>query len=120
MTKLILDSIANTDMREITSELGEWVYYYKANKTLSNIEGDESIAYNTGERLQVRFQVNDRKFLYDREGILEQGDATMFSSRKDAVEKDSKIVRANGEKFIIRNVITRNGMNMSTLYRLGA
>ena len=116
MPRLNLDSLERDDFKKILSDIGEWVIYYAPNKTLSNIEGDEIIAEDTGKRVFVNFQINDRNFFYDREGIIENGDATVHSKASDNLIKDGKIKR-NGERFEIRSVITRHNVDICSLFR---
>lgn len=91
--QLNLDQVVFDDFENIIADLGVPVTINRYTKTLSNIMGDEDVStgYGSNQTITVAFQLEERKYEFAKEGIVEKGDVTMFSRSADNVNKDDKI-----------------------------
>ena len=113
---LNISSEVLSDFNEILEDIGEDVIVYRPTKTLSNVGLDEEVAYGSAINMRVVFQLTDVKYIYDREGIIEMGDATVYSLTTNSLENDTKVVR-NNSTYKIGRVVPREGLDMCVLYR---
>ena len=111
-----LSSEVISDFKEILVDIGENVTIYRPTKTLSNVGLDAEITYGSAETIKVVFQLTDAKYIYGKEGIVETGDASVYSLTTDALTKDTKAVR-NNATYKIGSIIPREGLDMCVLYK---
>ena len=107
--------VAN-DFSEILEDIGEPVILHRPTKTVSNVELDESITYAAGVTVVGVFQHTETVYLYEKEGIMEMGDATFTTWSNNSVAKDALIVR-NNATYKTEKVIPRYGVDKCTLYK---
>lgn len=103
------------DFNEILEDIGESVTVERPTKTLSNVGLDESLSYATGVQVKGVFQFTDKRYLYDKEGIVELGDAVFYTFSNNSVAMDARVTR-NNATYKVEKAIPRYGVDMCVLY----
>lgn len=109
------NAMIKTDFERIISDIGVTVSLYRFTQNQSNITGDENIDnYSSAVSIKGVFELNQRDFKLDREGIMEQGDASFYSRASDNVLKDDKI-SFEGKTYLVEDKTRRNNVDFCRL-----
>ena len=110
MTFTVPPAVSTTHFDLVLSHWGQSLTLYRYTGYTSNISGDLSNTYDSGESVTGVFLKRKQVINYEKEGFVEVSDGYVmfkysdFSS--DPPEKHDKI-EFNGETFEIENVINR-------------
>ena len=108
------DSIVNRLSRSVTVKT--------VTKTTHPISGEETLTEATGTALSMVFYKTDQKWMFDKEGLVEGGDAFGVTSSPDSLSKNDKI-EVNSEVFRVHDKIdyysdNSNSIKLYTYYNL--
>ena len=98
--------ITTNDFSQIISDMGVTVSYSVVTITRHPVTGDETTTFATASDQTVIFFLEQNRYIWDKEGLLEVGDAyiiaplTLGIKRYDQFTYDSR-------KYYIQNVINR-------------
>jgi hypothetical protein len=104
--------VSANDFLEIHSDFKRTISYEAVTKTIDPITGDEVLVYATAEDKEVIFFLEDKRFQFDKEGLVELGDAyimtpvTFEPSRMDKFSIDNR-------KYLIKQVLKRYVMDVA-------
>jgi len=112
-----LDAMTQRDLRHMINDVGEHVWFYSANRTESNIEGDSSRdTYDSKRKERVIIQFNDEGFTIEKEGLVRQPAISMFSKKAlNPVRNDVVVPTRNNRSYKIKKTTIRNSIAMSEL-----
>jgi len=87
------------DFNAVVNDLARTITYKTATKRTSNITGTEEKTYTDSSITAVVFKERQR-FVFDPEGIMENGDAYIMVSTSQALNKGDRVV-FDGETYEI-------------------
>ena len=101
------------DFTQILNNLKRTVSYSVMSKTIDPMTGDELLTYAAGVDRQVVFFIEENRYLFDKEGLLEVGDAYIQTPPSMGIKRYDKFT-IGGQEYIIRNTTERyvNGVYM--------
>lgn len=104
----MVSGIAQTDFGSIPiSDVGRSVDVYPVTRDHDHYSGDEELTWSgTATAITAYFVRKFENWTFDKEGLVEGGDAYMGVQYGDTVSKDDKVV-INSETFIVKNIIPR-------------
>jgi len=114
--KLDLSNTIKKDFAGIIDEIGESITLNRATKTTSNLTGDRTVSFGSDVIINAAFQINSKQYVYGKEGLLEIGDASLYSRTTDSVSRNDKIVY-NSIDYIVKTVLSRFGVDQCVLFR---
>jgi len=76
-------------------------------KITDPITGDETLSDGSTEDIYVIFLKRKTKWMFDKEGLIEGGDAYVMTLPNQTINKDDKIT-INSETYRVQDVIVRN------------
>lgn len=83
--------ITSLDFTEIWNDLKRSVTYRTMSKATSNITGTEEFTYSDSTE-SIVFLKRNQRFIFDREGIVELGDAYIMAPNTLAIQKGDRVV----------------------------
>lgn len=75
-------------------------------KTLDPISGDETLSDGTPANIDVIFLRRSQKWMFDKEGLIEGGDAYILAKSTTSLNKEDKITY-NGDTYRVQDLIIR-------------
>ena len=93
------------DWTQILNDLGRSITYYSVTKTVNNL-GEETTTMASPTTITAVFLLHNNKFNFDKFGVVEVGDAYMFSPLATNVKRYDKIT-IDGESYYIDNITRR-------------
>lgn len=111
-----LEAITLADLTSILTDIGVDVTLNRATKVVGAISGSEDLTFGGNVTITVVFQQNDDRFLSDKEGLLEMGDAIAFALPSDSVDINDKITY-NSIVYKVKHIIERYNVDKIVLYR---
>lgn len=111
-----------TDFVAIQNDLKRTVSYEVVTKTIDPMSGTETSSYATATNKTMIFFLNDNKWLFDKDGLIETGDAYVMAETSVGIKKFDRIT-VDGETYIIKNTTTRvfmgvTGFEYGILYKV--
>ena len=106
----------------IIERLQRTVSYSVNTKTIHPISGEETLTAGTASSLSMVFYKTDQKWFFDKEGMVEGGDAFGVTSSTTTLSRDDKIT-TNSETFRVHDKISyysdeANNTKLFTYYNL--
>jgi len=106
----------------IINRLKRSVSYSTNTRTIHPISGEETLTAATAADLSMVFYKTDQKWFFDKEGIVEGGDAFGVTSSTTTLTRDDKIT-TNSETFRVHDSISyysdnNNSIKIYTYYNL--
>jgi len=108
----MVEGVSSQDFSQIFSDLKRTVTYKTAAKTTSNITGTEKLTY-TDSTKNIVFLKRSQRFIFDREGIVELGDAYLMAPTTETIAKGDRVV-VDGETYEI------TPMDLSVIRKFGS
>jgi hypothetical protein len=119
---LNLGSIAADDFLVILSDLKRPVSLAVVTQANSNISGDESLTYATAVYVDMVFLKKSKKYILDKEGLLDDGDCYVMAPPSVGIKRYDKVsvVGDKGltETYMLDQVIRRQ-IGTSNVYDYG-
>ena len=94
------------DFTAILADLQRSVMYEVLTKTVDSFTGDETTTYAAPAARNVVFFNQTKKWLFDKEGLIEGGDAYIMDVPANGIKRYDKF-SIGGDTYLIRNVIVR-------------
>ena len=106
----------------IINRLQKDVSYSTTTRTIHPISGEETLTDATATTIQMVFYKTDQKWFFDKEGMVEGGDAFGVTSSTTTLSRDDKIT-TNSETFRVHDSISyysdnNNSIKIYTYYNL--
>lgn len=100
----------------LITQYGSSVTVTPVTKTISNIEGDETLTEGTTYSETVYLSRKSTDWSFDEAGLVKGGDAVMIITPSSSIKKDD-LVKHNDTTYRVQNIIKRTqagGTNMFT------
>jgi hypothetical protein len=99
--------VTSGDFDQIHSDFARTVSYQVVTKTINPTTGDETSSYSTSSNVDAIFFLQDKKYIFDKEGLLEVGDAYLIAKTSVGIKRYDKFT-IDTQTYIIENVIRRH------------
>jgi hypothetical protein len=85
---------------------------------IDNITGDETLTSSTTATISAVFLRKEQRWNFDKEGLLQEGDAYIMTLPSQTLNKDD-VITANNANYRVQDIITRyNGLpNNEVLFK---
>ena len=100
----------------VINKYGDAVIRTPVTKTISNIEGDETLTDGTPETITVYIVRKATKWTFDTIGQIEGGDAQMLTKSTQTINKNDKITW-NGNTYRVQDVLNRDNPGGNVCYK---
>ena len=99
------------DFDQILADMKRTVSYYVLSKTIDPVIGDEIITYATAVDKSVIFFLEENRYLFDKEGLVEVGDAYIMTDTDFEPKRMDKF-SIDGFTYLVKNVTKRYVTNV--------
>ena len=100
------DGVSNSDFTEILSDMGTTLSYKICTRTQDAMTGEETTTFATASNVTAIFFLNDTRYVWDKEGLLEVGDAYIIAPTSTGIKRYDQFT-VGGDTFYIENVTRR-------------
>lgn len=97
--------VSTNDFAQIAADFNRTLSYQVVTKTTDNA-GVETSTYATASNVSAVFFLNDQKYLFDKDGLVEVGDAYIMAPTTTGIKRYDKF-SVDGETFIIETIVRR-------------
>jgi len=94
------------DFVQILADFTRTVSYQVVTKTTDSLTGDETSAFGVASPQGVVFLMEENRYLFDKEGLLEVGDAYIMAPLSLGIKRYDQF-SVDGRSFYVKNVIPR-------------
>ena len=98
------------DFNQIASDFNRVVSYKVVTKTTDPMTGSEITSYATAVDKSVIFFLEENRFLFDKEGLVEVGDAYILASITTGIKRYDQFT-IDGQTYYVNNVVRRTVLN---------
>lgn len=109
--------VSTADFTAIHADLKRTVTYQVVTKTLTSFNADEKTAYAAGVSKDVIFFNQDKRYIFDKEGLIELGDAYIMAPTSEGIKRFDQF-SIGGEKYYVKSVIRRTILQV-TMFDIG-
>jgi len=102
------------DFAQIMNDMQRTVSYKVVTKTTDPITGDETSTFGSAANQSVVFFKEDIRYLFDKEGLLQVGDAYILAPTTLGIKRYDQFT-IEGETYYIEKVINRYVLQTFTL-----
>jgi hypothetical protein len=81
------DGVSTNDFAQILSDFGRTLSYKVVTKTTDGMTGDETSTYASASNITAVFFKNDTRYLFDKEGLLQVGDAYIIAATTSGIKR---------------------------------
>lgn len=99
--------VATDDFSQIYSDFKRTVSYKIVTKTTDPMTGSETSSFGSANNVDVIFFLNENRWMFDKEGLLEMGDAYIMAPTSTGIARYDQFT-VDGNTFYIENVIRRH------------
>lgn len=100
-----MTGVSTNDFTQIMSDFARTVSYEVVTKT-TDFSGSETTSFATAANQSLIFFLQDNRFVFDKEGLLEVGDAYIIAPIALGIKRYDRIT-VDGDKYFIENVTRR-------------
>lgn len=97
--------ISTDDFTQIFNDFKRTLSYLVVTKATDGM-GTENSAYATAKDVDAIFFVEENRWAFDKEGLVEKGDAYILAPTTTGIKRYDKFT-IGGETFMIQNIIRR-------------
>jgi hypothetical protein len=98
--------VSSDDFAQILEDFKRTLTYYVSTKTTDSLTGDETETFATAVELEAIFFLNENRWLFDKEGLTEVGDAYIMVVPSVGIKRYDKFTVDN-KTYYIQNIIQR-------------
>lgn len=119
---MVVTFVKNEWSDSIITRLQRTVSKSSNTRTIHPISGEETLTAATAANLSMVFYKTDQKWFFDKEGMVEGGDAFGVTSSTTTLSRDDKVT-VSGEVFRVHDLISyysddNNAVKLYTYYNL--
>lgn len=100
------DGVSITDFAEILTDFGRTISLQRVTKTNDPLTGEETSSYASASNVTVIFFLEEQRWQWDKEGLVELGDAYVIATKATALNRYDKFT-VDGDTYIIEKIIPR-------------
>jgi hypothetical protein len=109
-----MTGVSSTDFDQIYNDFYRTVSYEVVTKTEDPVTDSEILTYAAASNVNVVFFVEDNKYLFDKEGLLEVGDAYIMAKTSVGIKRYDRFTLGN-RRYLVKNVINRYVLNTAMM-----
>jgi len=98
--------VSVNDFTQILTDFSRTLSYEVSTKTTNQLTGDETQTFAAASNKSLIFFKEENRFLFDKEGLVEVGDAYIMAATTTGIKRYDKFT-IDGETFYVHNVIPR-------------
>jgi len=107
------DGVSTADFTQILADLGRTVSYKVMTKTKDPTHGSETTTFAAASDQIVIFFLQENRYVWDKEGLLEVGDAYIIAPIALGIKRYDQVT-VDGQTYYIENV-TRRAVLQTTM-----
>lgn len=100
------DGVAVDDFNQILSDFGRVVSYKVVTRTQDGMTGSETTSFAAASNVTLIFFLEDNRYVWDKEGLLEVGDAYIIAPTTTGIKRYDQLT-VDGETYYIETVVRR-------------
>ena len=100
------DGVVSGDFSQILSDFGRSVTYQVVTRTQNATTGHEITSYATGSSQTVVFFLEENRYIWEKEGLLQVGDAYIIAPTSLGIARYDRVT-VDSQSYLIENVIRR-------------
>lgn len=101
---------------DIISRYGYDITRTPITKTTSNIYGKEELSEGTSQTIRAYITKRTQPWHFDKEGLIEGGDALMLVQSGQDINKND-IIEADNDKYRVHDILNRNQFGGVTAFK---
>lgn len=98
--------VGTDDFDQIWTDMGQTVSYQVVTKTEDPMTGEPTTTFGTASNQIVIFFLEDQRFVWDKEGLVEVGDAYIIAKTSLGVSRYDQFT-VGGQTYYVDNVVRR-------------
>lgn len=98
--------VTANDFVEILADMKRTLSYQVVTKTIDPVTGDERLTYASASNVEMVFFLNDNRFNFDKEGLVEVGDAYVMALPATGIKRYDRFT-VDGITYLINNIFQR-------------
>ena len=108
----MMTGVTNDDFAQILSEMGRILSYQVVTITNEPMTGEQTSTYATASNKTIVFFLEESRWLWDKAGLVEVGDAYVMATTATGIKRYDKF-SVDGNTYIIDKVFRRHVMGVS-------
>lgn len=100
------DGISTDDFTQIFNDFKRSVTYKVVTKTVDGMTGQETTSYATPAAVNLIFFLEENRFIFDKEGLLQVGDAYIMAPTTTGIKRYDQFT-IDSQTYFIENVTRR-------------
>jgi hypothetical protein len=102
-----MTGVSSDDFNQVLNDLKRSVTYKAVVKSNDSFTGDETSTFAVGTSKDVVFFKEDQRWLFDKDGITEMGDAYIMASPDLGIKRYDQFVISPEGSFYVKEVVRR-------------
>lgn len=94
------------DFNQILADFTRTVSYKVVTKTVDAVTGDETSTYATASDVSLVFFKEDTRYIFDKEGLLQVGDAYIMAPTTTGIKRYDQFT-VDGFTYYVENIVRR-------------
>jgi len=101
------------DFNQILADLTRTLSYQVVTKSVNGLTGDETSTYATATNKAMIFFLNQQRWIFEKEGLTEVGDAYVMAPTATGIKRYDKFV-VDGITYVIEKTLRRYILGTAT------
>lgn len=98
--------VSTTEINQLVADFGRTISYKVSTKTTDSITGDETTSFAAAANITAIFYLNDTRYIFDKDGLLEVGDAYIIAPTSVGIKRYDQFT-IDGITYFIETVTRR-------------
>lgn len=103
---LVNTGVVSGDFQQILNDMGVTLSYSVVTRTNNPITGEETTTFAAATDVTAVFFLNENKYIWDKEGLLEVGDAYIIAATSVGIKRYDQF-SYGGQTYYVENTIRR-------------
>lgn len=103
---MAITGVSSDDFDQILSDMGVTLSYKVVTESEDSMTGEQTTSYATATSVTAVFFLQENRYVWDKEGFLEVGDAYIIASTDTGIQKNDQFTYA-GQTYYIKNITRR-------------
>ena len=102
----VTDGVVAADFTQILSDFGRTLSYKVVTRTQNAMTGEETTTFADAASVTAIFFLEENRYIWDKEGLLEVGDAYILAAPATAIKRYDQFT-IDGDTYYIETVLVR-------------
>ena len=98
--------VTTNDFTQIATDFNRVVSYSVVTKTTDPLTGTELSSYATAGNVSLVFFLEENRYIFDKEGLLEVGDAYVMAPTTTGIKRYDRFT-VDGDQYYIETIVRR-------------